>query len=138
VNSNPEEENTKTANLVRRMAIADPDFSTYLDQFPVSINLPASSETEAQLALDTISILNELPGQAAQIARFKIASRTAAYDAGVMSVPILLATAFLLRTHLRIKIGSGGKWEVQIEHQPGDTKSVTELLKKVGTLISGN
>ncbi len=138
MNINPEEENTKTANLVRRMAIADPDFSTYLDQFPVSINLPASSATEAQLALDTISILNELPGQAARVQRFMAAGQTAAYNAGIMSVPILLATAFLLRTHLRIKIGSGGKWDVQIEHKPGDTKLVTELLKKVGALISGS
>ncbi len=137
MNSNSEE-GTKTANLVRRMAAADPDFATFLEQFPVSMKQPKSLETEAQLERATISILNEFPDQAARVERFNASSQRAAYDAGIMSVPILLGTAFLLRTHLRIKIGSGGKWIVQIEHKPGDTKFVTELLKKVGALISGN
>ncbi|WP_295430528.1 hypothetical protein [uncultured Thiodictyon sp.] len=58
-------------------------------------------------------------------------------SANGLSVPVLLAVVFLLRTHLRIRRHPDGRWDFQIEHKPGDTQLLTDLLRRIQALLPG-
>jgi len=60
----------------------------------------------------------------------------ARFDAA--AVPLLLAVVFLLRTHLRIRRHKDGSWDLLVEHKPGDSRLVTDLLKRISALLPGS
>ena len=59
------------------------------------------------------------------------------FDGSMAAVPVLVAVAFLLRTHIRFERRADGKYELLIEHKPADSQLLTRLLEKIAGLLSG-
>jgi hypothetical protein len=45
---------------------------------------------------------------------------------------------FLLRAQIRIRRHPDGRRDFQIEHKPGDTKLLTDPLKRIAALLPGS
>jgi hypothetical protein len=127
--------------LLATLAGSDPDFAAFSAQSGASLRdlgADALSEPDATaLVHATLAVLRE-DSQRAQ--RLDLLARSPApgrFDGGALGVPLLLAVAFLLRTHLRLRRHPDGRWDFQIEHKPGDTKLLTDLLKRIQALLPG-
>lgn len=136
--SDPTPQDTTTATLLKTLVASDPDYATFAKQHPELSHLTLPKTTELDLARDTLTLLEQLPDRSTPLQRLKSADTRQAYDAGIASIPILLAAAFLLRTHLHFKRSRDGKWEFTLEHKPADTALVKQLLTKIAQLLSLN
>jgi hypothetical protein len=97
-----------------------------------------SPDVERELGRDLLALLQQMPDRSTQLAQLNESNERSTFNGGAATVPLLLAAAFLLRTHLRIKRSGGGKWEFLVEHQPGDSQLVKQLLAKVAALLAGH
>lgn len=122
---------------VKTLAIADPDYLPFLEQYRELSFAHVPPERETELGRDLLGLLQQMPDRATQLAQLSKSKERSAFDGGAATVPLLLAAAFLLRTHLRIKRSSGGKWEFLVEHKPGERQLVSQLLSKVARMLSG-
>jgi hypothetical protein len=59
------------------------------------------------------------------------------FEGGLVTVPVLLAAAFLLRTHLWFKRHTDGKWEFQIGYTPAHGMLLPQVLNKLAALLPG-
>jgi hypothetical protein len=123
-------------SAVKTLALADPDYLAFVEQYRELSFARTSPALEDELGRDLIALLQQMPDRAEQLARLNRSNERSAFDGGVATVPVLLAAVFLLRTHLRIKRSSGGKWEFLVEHKPGDSQLVSQLLAKIADLLS--
>jgi hypothetical protein len=119
------------------LAIADPDYAAFANQNPELRQVTLTREVEAGLARETAALLEQMPERAEQLRRIESSGRREAFDAGMVSIPVLLAVAFLLRTHVRIKRSPGGKWEFLVEQKPADTALIKQVLTRIAQLLPG-
>lgn len=129
-------ENGRVVSTLKYLALCDPDYLPFVEQYRELSAARASPAAENQLGRDLFALLQQMPDRSAQLARLNTPTERSAFDGGAATVPLLLVAAFLLRTHLRIKRSSGGKWEFLVEHKPGDSQLVTQLLAKIAGLLS--
>jgi len=121
--------------LLGTLAGADPDFATFAQQHAGLGERPLTDQQAAALWRELLNVLRASPEQAQRIDRLAEAPNAQRFDAGLVSVPALVAVAFLLRTHIRCKRRADGKWEFLIEHKPADSKLLTQLLKRLAALL---
>ena len=116
------------------LAIADPDYAAFAKQYPGLRQITLARETETELARATMALLEEMPDRAEQLRRIESSGRR---QEGMVSIPILLTVVFLLRTHLRIKRNTDGKWEFLVEQKPADTALIKQVLTRIAQLLPG-
>ena len=129
-------EDDRVVNIVKTVALADPDYLPFLEQYRELSFAHTSPDLERELGRDLHALLQQMPDRSVQLAKLSQANKRPTFDGGTATVPVLLAAAFLLRTHLRIKKSNGGKWEFLVEHKPGDSGLVNQLLAKIAGLLS--
>lgn len=119
------------------LAISDPDYAAFANQHSELRQVALAREVETELARETVALLEQIPDRAEQLRRIESSARREAFDAGMVSIPLLLAVVFLLRTHLRIKRSTGGKWEFLVEQKPADTALIKQVLTRIAQLLQG-
>ncbi|MCP3971942.1 MAG: hypothetical protein GY717_16790, partial [Rhodobacteraceae bacterium] len=87
--------------LLQTLAIADPDYGRFAEQHTLLERYPLPSEQETALGCDLLDVLRESPGQEARFEALLQAPAPDRFDGGLATVPVLVAVAFLLRTHIR-------------------------------------
>ncbi len=139
--TNPTPNTAQDRSLLQTLARSDPDFAAFSAQCAAPLrDLGATAPddaTGARLALETLAWLREDPDCAQRLDRLARSPAPDRFDATGLGVPVLLAVVFLLRTHIRIRRHPDGRWDFQIEHKPGDTKLLTDLLKRIQALLPG-
>ncbi len=128
---------TRIPGLLQTLATADPDFATFAQQHTILGEHRLPEDATAELSRELLGVLREAPEQAERIDALVRAPNPARFEGGLVTVPVLVAATFLLRTHIRFKRRADGKWEFQIEHKPADSKLLTQLLKKLAALLPG-
>ena len=123
--------------LLQTLAMADPDFRRFEQDHAAlgQIAIPGSEQTA--LGRDLLALLRESPPQAARIEALSQAPPER-FDAGLATVPLLVAGAFLLCTHIRFERRADGRFKLLIEHKPADSRALTRLLDKLAGLLPGN
>jgi len=119
------------------LALADPDYAAFASQHPELRQVSLTREVEAELARETLALLEQMPDRAAQLRRLESSGRPGTPDGAMVSIPVLLTVVFLLRTHLRIKRTTGGKWEFLVEQKPADTALIKQVLTRIAQLLPG-
>jgi hypothetical protein len=135
----PSTDAARSRALLLTLARTDPDFAAFAADEgalagPVGAGALAGATVDA-LATATLAALREAPDLAARIEHLAAAPVPARFDAGAAGVPLLLAVVFLLRTHLRIRRHPDGRWDLLVEHKPGDSNLITDLLKRLAGLL---
>jgi hypothetical protein len=128
-------QNDRIVTAVKTLAVSDPDYLPFLEQHQELFFNHAPPDVETELRCDLLALLQEMPDRSTQLAQLSKSTERSAFDGGAATVSLLFAAAFLLRTHLRIKRSGGGKWEFLVEHKPGDSQLVNQLLTKVARLL---
>jgi len=124
--------------LLQTLATADPDFAAFARQYPGLGEQPLAEGQTVELWRDLHDVLRASPEQAERLDRLARAPGPECFDGGLVGVPVLVAVAFLLRTHIRFKRRADGKWEFLVEHKPADSKALTQLLKKLAAQLPGD
>jgi hypothetical protein len=119
------------------LAMSDPAYAAFANQNPELRQVTLAREVETELARETAALLEQMPDRAEQLRRIESSGRREAFDAGMVSIPILLTVVFLLRTHVRIKRSAGGKWEFLVEQKPADTALIKQVLTRIAQLLPG-
>ena len=115
--------------ILQIIAAGDPDFAAFGHEFAVAVDKQASLSPE--LIDTTLALLAQEPQRAAAIDALRKNPDTARSFTTGGEVGLLLAVAFLLRTHIKLERSTTGKWKFLIEHKPGDSKLLTGLLNKL-------
>ena len=125
---------------LQALAAAHADFAPYQREHPelAALILPAGEQQALSEAL--LAALSEMPEQAARLQALREAGPEMArpaqrFDGGVASIPVLVAVAFLLRTHIKIERREDGKVTFEIRHKPGDGKLLGKVLEKLERLL---
>ena len=126
-----------STHTLHALAICDPDYAAFASQHPELRQISLTPEAETELARETLTLLEQMPAHAEPLRRISSSGRRPAADTGMVSIPVLLTVVFLLRTHLRIKRSSGGKWEFLVEQKPADTALVKQVLTRIAQLLPG-
>ena len=136
----PDQELTdaRIPGLLRTLAGADPDFATFARQHAILGEQRLAEDQTADLARQLLGVLRASPEQAQRIDALARAPGPQRFDGGMVTVPVLIAVTFLLRTHIRFKRRADGKWEFLVEHKPADSKLLTQLLEKLAALLPGD
>ena len=114
--------------ILQILAQSNPDFPAFSSGLGSE---KAATQLPPELLADILAILSEDPQQAiAMTALSQTADTSKSFMTGG-EVTILLAVAFLLRTHLKVERGTNGKWKFLAEYKPGDSKLLTTLLQKL-------
>lgn len=127
----------QVADALRALAASDPDYSAFAAQHPELFEVTTSPASDPTLTRDLVAVLKEVPETAALTTRLEVDSERRAFDGGLVSIPTIVAVAFLLRTRLRVKRDRDGKWDVLIEHKPGDSKFVSQVLERIANYFRG-
>ena len=131
---------TDTRTLLQTLARSDPGFTAFAEDHAALARERLAPDTAGQLAAAALAALREDPAEAERVQRLTEAPAAslapARFDAA--AVPLLLAVVFLLRTHLRIRRHKDGNWDLLVEHKPGDSRLVTDLLKRLSALLPGS
>ncbi len=128
---------TQIKGLIQTLVTADPDYDSFSEEYAILGEHFIPVEEQAAFTRDLLSVMRESPQLAAQIETLLQASASNRFDACTVTVPVLFAVTFLLRSHIQFKRRADGKWEFQIEHKPVDSKLLTQLLNKLATLLPG-
>ena len=111
------------------IAASHPDYAAfaadYADTGQMETRLPPD------ILEDTLAAVAQDPNLAAPIESLRQQTEAGKSFTTGGEVATLLAVAFLLRTHLKIRRNTSGKWEFLIEHKPGDSKLLTRVLTKL-------
>ena len=103
--------------ILQTIAVSTPDYAAfqvkYADTVETNKNLPP------ELLQDTLSALAEDPNLSVSIEALRNNPEAGKSFTTGGEVATLIAVAFLLRTHIKIKRNTSGKWEFLIEHKPG-------------------
>lgn len=122
--------------ILQTIATSKPDYAAWAAQF--ADNATTRQPLPPELVQDVLAVLAEDPQQAVAIkAMSNHPGATRSFFPGG-EVATLLAVAFVLRTHIRIKRSPSGKWEFLIEHKPADSKLLGALLKKLEDWLGEN
>jgi len=119
------------------LALADPDYAAFANQHSELRQVNLTREVEAALAGETLALLEQMPERAEQLRQLESSGRPGAFAGGMVSIPVLLAVVFLLRTHVRIRRTTGGKWEFLVEQKPADTALIKQVLTRIAQLLPG-
>lgn len=119
------------------LAMADPDYAAFASQHVELRQVGLTREVETELARETLALLEQIPERAEQLRRIESSGRPGAFDGAMVSIPVLLAVVFLLRTHVRVKRSAGGKWEFLVEQKPADTALIKQVLTRIAQLLPG-
>ena len=115
--------------ILQIIAASDPDFADYRNKYAVVTDKQSSLSSEL---IDTIlALLVQEPQRAAAIDALRKNPDTARSFSTGGEVGLLIAVAFLLRTHVKLERSATGKWKFLVEHKPGDSKFLTGLLNKL-------
>jgi len=124
-------------NLVQRLAAADPDYAEAAREAAALSLPPLAPSRQAELARQTLRVLADDPRRAHVLAVLAQDRGAQRFDGGVTSATILVSVAVLLRTHVKFHRKPDGSIEFKIEYKPTDGKMLTELLRKVSSLLGG-
>lgn len=122
--------------VIKLLATADPDYDAFSKQHARLGDYPLAEADAAILSHDLLRVLRESSSRAAEIDTLLQTETPQRFDTGALTIPVLVAVVFLLRTHIRFNRQSDGRWELQIEHQPADSELLTALLNKLASLLS--
>jgi len=123
--------------LLQTLARSDPDFAAFSTHSGALAATALPDADAAGLAQAALAVLREDPDRAQRLDRLTRSPAPDRFDATGLGVPVLLAVGFLLRTHIRFRRHPDGRWDFQIEHKPGDTKLLTDLLRRIQALLPG-
>ena len=123
----------KTAQILKTLAVSHPDFIAFQRDAAKAL-IPANALPN-ELLQDTLTLLRKDPQQATVIDALQAQPADARGFFPGSDVALLVAIAFLLRTHIKIERTTTGKWKWLIEHKPGDSKLMTILLNKLETFL---
>jgi hypothetical protein len=125
----------QAGKILQTIAVSNPDYAAFqvnhADMWGTDKSLPT------ELIQDTLSVLAEDPNLSSPIEALSnnLEARKSFSPGG--EVVTLIAVVFLLRTHIKLKRNTSGKWEFIIEHKPGDSKLMLGVLKKLGDWMGG-
>lgn len=128
--------NPAPARLIRALVASDPDCASFARQHPDLSQSHLPEELETELLRDMVAVLDQFPERKLQLARLKSTGAPETFDGGLATIPLLLACAFLLRTHLRFSKHRDGRWDFTVEHKPADSALVKQLLANIARLMS--
>ncbi len=128
----------KAIQLLHTLASSDIDYSHYAQELTALSNLPLSPEQQADIARSTLMVMAEQNPQQAEVINTLHNNPTPNRFDGGSTIITLAGVAFLLRTHLKIKINDKGKWELLIEHKPSENSILSDLIEKIKVLIDSN
>ena len=121
--------------LLQTLARADIDFPHHAQSLTPLAQLPLTPSQQADLARTTLLALAEQnPQQHAAITNLLNTPPPRHFDAGA-TIATLIGVAVLLRTHIKFKRNTQGKWELLIEHKPADNSLLKILLEKLQNLL---
>lgn len=123
--------------LLQTLARSDPDFAAFSAHSGALAATALPDADAAGLTQAALAVLREDPDTAQRLDLLARSPAPARFEGTVIGVPVLLAVVFLLRTHIRIRRHPDGRWDFQIEHKPGDSKLVTDVLKRLAALLPG-
>ncbi len=122
--------------ILQTIAVNNPDYYAFRANYANAVITDKTLPPE--LLLDTLSALEEDPNMSALIeAMLKTQKAEKSFSSGG-EVAIFITVFFLLRTHIKLKRNTSGKWELIIEHKPGDSKLMSRVLKKLEEWVGGD
>ena len=122
----------RSETVLTTLAAADPDFAPFAEAFDTALPpLPPALGSEILAALAEAD-----PRYAAAISALHDDTAMRSYTGAEAAA--LVAVVFLLRTHIKVKRGSSGKWEFLVEHKPGDNKLLGMVLDKLEAMLSSS
>jgi hypothetical protein len=124
-------------NILQRLATADPDYAGAASETAALSLPPLSPSQQAELAKHTLLVLAEDPQRAQAISMLAQERGAQRFDGGFTSAAFLVCVVALLRTHVEYHRNPGGTSKLKIIHKPIDSKLLTELLKKISSLLPG-
>src|SRR5882762_5032371 len=86
--------NDRAANTVKSLALADPDYPPFVEQYRELSFAPASPALESELARDLLELLQQMPNRAAQLAHLSRSGHRWAFDSLLASRSSVLAPQF--------------------------------------------
>ena len=121
--------------ILQTIAVSNPDYAAfqanYADAGEADKTLPP------ELLQDTLSALAEDSNLSASIEALRNNPEAGKSFTTGGEIATLVAVAFLLRTHIKLKRNTSGKWEFLVEHKPGDSKLISGVLTKLGQWMGG-
>lgn len=122
----------RSKKVLTTLAAADPDFAAFAKTYDTGLPpLPPELGDEILAALAEAD-----PRYVAAIGALH--DDTAMRSFTGAEAASLVAVVFLLRTHIKVKRGSSGKWEFLVEHKPGDNKLLGMVLDKLEAMLSSS
>jgi hypothetical protein len=125
---------TQALNLLHTLAAADPDYPTVAKQLARLALVSLSSDEQAAITHATLEVLGDDPQRAPALISLLNHPPPQRFDTGLLSASLLVAVVFLLRTHIRIE-GKARGLKFTIEHNPADSKALTDLLNRLAPLL---
>jgi len=125
----------QATDLLDTLALSDIDFPQYSQDLTTLAELPLTHEQQTELARETLIVLAEQnPTQAEAINAMLNHPPPQRFDGG-MSIATIVGVVVLLRTHVKIKRNTQGKWELLIEHKPANNSLLGSLIEKIQALL---
>ena len=122
----------RSKKVLTTLAAADPDFAPFAKTYDAGLPpLPPELGDEILAALAETD-----PRYAAAIGALRNDTTMRSFTGAEAAA--LVAAVFLLRTHIKVKRGSSGKWEFLVEHKPGDNKLLGMVLDKLEAMLSSS
>lgn len=126
---------TQIERLLQGLAAANPEYGAFAQQYAALGERPVAADQARALARDLLAALRESPQQAARLDAMSLTMALGAPAGGSVAVPLLLAAAFLLRSHIRLKRRGDGSWDPVLA-QPTDGERLTLVATRLAALLA--
>lgn len=123
------------SKIIQKISVNDPDFVNFQAALIESQGITKSIPDE--ILRGTVDYLEAESDYGPIVYKLSSNPEHLSGFATGTEIATFVAIAFLLRTHIKIKRGGTGKWEILVEHKPGDSKLLTSILKKISMWIDG-
>jgi hypothetical protein len=125
---------TQALNLLHTLAAADPDYPPVAQQLAPLALVALSPDEQTEIARATLEVLNDDPQRSPAMIALLNRPPPQRFGADLLSAGLLVAVVFLLRAHIHFE-GKARDLAFTIDHQPGDSQTLTALLHRLSTRL---